>query len=446
MKGIFSLLLVIMLCIVTIDYMHPLDIPVLTERNPLVWIEDGFMGFVGTQEENSNIVPLSEYNLDFENGTIGWHLHYLYSVPPDYWETTYEQAKSGRASLRLAHTCDTTTTNTLTSVQTKQCLFRTSKLPEFTDNVFVKFYIKTQRKYENSWWDTPLFEFATKTYYEFDVEAVDEWGTIIYQKDIVSDIYNYQNSQLTKIIEYDMISEGNASDYFKKINGYDYNATYNGSIESLQAMIDLQNSLTSGTVYYYIANVDSLPTSSYAVYLGNGWYTVIMPIPKETRYLGFNSKVYCIGQNATWNYGPYMTVYYPDAPSSADTLTYLDGIVFIKTVTDSDVAITNSVDNSNWTNDVDENDNSNSNTTLTEGSWFTKILRLFILIVIFGIIFILAFPKRTQKVRNKLGINKVEKSAKKLPMPKAQRNAKPIYVKGHYRVNKGEGKGKGGIF
>lgn len=86
------------------------------------------------------------------------------------------------------------------------------------------------------------------------------------------------------------------------------------------------------------------------------------------------------------------------------------------------------------------------NTTLNDGTVFQKIFRILILIVIFGIIFILAFPKRSQGVRKKLKINKVEKATRKLPKPKPSSSNKPIFVKGHYRVPKGEGKGKGGIF
>jgi hypothetical protein len=445
--------LILLVAVSVVDYIRPVGIDTISENNPIAFVQDNIWNPIASSMETpSNVIPLDNYNLDFEAGTIGWHLHYLYSVPPDYWETTFEQSKSGRQSLRLAHTCDTTETTNVRVYQTKQCLFRTDKLPEFEQNVYVKFYVKSLRKHENSWWPDPLYEFATQTQYSLNVEAIDEWGERIYTKDIITDIYNYQNSQLTKIVEYDMVDEGNATEYFKKINGYDYNATKNGSLEDIQKMIDLQNSQTSGKVYYYVTNIDSLPTSSYAVYLGDGWYTVIMPVPKETRYLGFNSQVNCSGQNEYWSYGPMMTVYYPDAPASADTLTYLDGIVFINSITDSDIAVTNTTStttgtssNTNWTNDVSDNTSSNTTTKSTA----TKIWGFLIFIGIIILIILLSSPRARKgvimfgKKQNILPKGNTMIRTPRVPKVMPPAPEKRVAVRSYYRNPKGEGSGKG---
>jgi hypothetical protein len=408
MKGVFGLLLIVFIVLSVYDYANPLDIPFFTENNPLKSVVS--LVDTSTQETTSNVIQLPSYNLDFEYGTIGWHLHNLYSVPPDYWETTFEQSKSGRQSLRLAHTCTTTESGALKVEQTKQSLFRTDKLPAFDNNVYVKFYIKSLRKYENSWWDDPLYEFATMTSYSLNVEAIDEWGERIYSKDIIRDIYNYQNSQLVKIVEYDMIDEVNATEYFKKINGYDYNATYNGDLKAIQDMIDLQNSLTSGKVFYYVANTNTLPSSSYAVYLGDGWYTIIMPIPKGTRYLGFNSAVFCSGQNEYWSYGPMMTVYYPDAPASADTLTYIDGITFIRVLSDStipDVLPTSTIDTTGntWTTDediIDDADDDDNTPPVTNNKFMIWIKTWWWVPIFIILAFLAGLSSKTPKTKKKV--------------------------------------------
>jgi hypothetical protein len=444
MKGIFTILCMVFLLLFAVDYVKPLGMPVVSEYNPLPWVEGNILGYISGQEA-SNIVDLSDYNLDFEQGTIGWHLHYLYSVPPDYWEATFEDAKSGRMSLRLAHSCDSTDNGNLRSVQSEQCLFRTDKLPSFDNNIYVKFYIKSLRNYENAWWQHDLFDFQTLTTYSLNVEAIDEWGERIYTKDIISDIYTAQNSQLVKIVQYDFSNNVSAEDYFKKINAIDYNATIHGSLDQIQVMIDMQNSMSKSTVYYYVANTNELPKSSYAVYLGDGWYTVIMPVPKDIRYLGFDSHVYCSGQNEGWapsGFGGYW--YFPDAPAIADTLTYIDGITFIKAITNADVAVpsTTTVTNdttNNWSDDI-----SDTGDTSTSESLLTKLVRWLLFFGIIFILIILAFPKKTDKFRRKLGINKVEKGVKKMAPRTKTSNTKPIFVEGHYRAHKGESS-KGGL-
>jgi len=444
MKGIFTILCMIFLLLFAVDYVNPLNMPVVSEYNPLPWVEDNIIGYISGQE-TSNTVDLSDYNLDFEQGTIGWHVHYLYSVPIDYFDSTFEDAKSGRMSLRVAHSCSSLDSNSFRSETTERCLFRSDKLPAFDENVYVKFYIKSLRKHENSWWPDPLYEFSSVTKYSLNVEAIDEWGERVYTKDIIREIYDKQNSQLVKIVQYDMNGNASAQDYFKKINAIDYNATIHGSLDQIQAMIDLQNSMVSGSVSYYVTNTNELPKSSYAVYLGDGWYTVIMPIPKDTRYLGFNSQVYCSGQNEYWSFGSWAgDQYFPDAPAKANTLTYLDGITFIKTITNADVAVPSSTTVTNDTTNNWSDDISDTGGTSTSESLLTTLVRWLLFFGIIFILLILAFPKKTDKFRRKLGINKVEKGVKKMAPRTKTSNTKPIFVEGHYRAHKGEGS-KGGL-
>jgi len=454
MKSLLTLLLILLVAVSVVDYIRPVGIDVLSENNPIAFVEENIWNPIASSMETpSNVIPLDDYNLDFEAGTIGWHLHYLYSVPPDYWETTFEQSKSGRQSLRLAHTCDTTTSDDVRVTQTYTCLFRSDKLPQFDNNVYVKFYVKSLRKHENSWWPDPLYAFESQTMYSLNVEAIDEWGERIYSKDIIKEMYNRQNSQLVKIVEYDMVNEGNASEYFKKINGYDYNATKNGSLDAIQKMIDLQNSMTSGSVHYYVTEIDTLPVSSYAVYLGNGWYTIIMPIPKETRYLGFNSQVYCSGQNEFWSLGSWAgDQYFPNAPAKADTLTYLDGIVFIKSIADSDITVTNTTStttnttgNDNWTNDVSDNTSSNTTTKSTA----TKIWGFLIFIGIILLIILLSSPRARKgvimfgKKQNILPKGNTIIKTPRVPKVMPPAPEKKVSVRSYYRNPKGEGSGKG---
>ncbi len=431
-SGVIALLLI--LCVV--DYATPYNVPIIMDNNPL---DTDYLDMIkGSFMEESNVISMPNNNLDFEYGTIGWHLHYMYSVPPDYWETTFEDSKSGHQSLRLAHTCDSSTFETVQGEQTKTCLFRTDKLQPFNSNVYVKFYVKSLRLHENAFWDNNFGNrFTTVTTYSLNVEAMDEWGERIYTKDIVDELYRYQNSQLVKVVEYDFSGNASAQDYFEKINAIDYNATHHGSLDQIQAMIDMQNSLVQGGVLYYVTNTNELPKSSYAVYLGNGWYTIIMPVPKETRYLGFNSQVYCTGQREFWSYSWAGDTFHPTVPSKADTLTYIDGITFIKTISTQDITAPTSTtptsSSADWTDDIDNTNTNNANgTTSTGNNWLGLILFLGIV----AVFVYLAFFNKGGKGKGKgsfLG------KAVKTPKLRSEPKQKPILVKEHYRKQKNSG-------
>jgi len=446
MKGILVPLFIALLVISTVDYIVPLNVPLITENNPFRYFEQEiYTPFESGMAENSNVIDLDEYNLDFEYGVIGWHTHNLYSVPVDYFDSTFDDAKSGLQSLRVAHSCSSLDSDSDRPEITEKCLFRSDKLPAFEKNVYVKFYIKSLRKHENSWWPNDFgYEYASQTTYSLNVEAIDEWGERIYQKDIISEMFNKQNSQLTKIIAYDYSNNASAEDYFKKINAIDYNATQHGSLDQIQAMIDMQNSFVQGEVLYYVTNVNSLPSSSYAVYLGDGWYTVIMPIPKETRYLGFTSQVYCAGQNEGWIYSAFGDVFAPSAPGTADTLTYIDGITFINTVTSADVTaptITNSntvtPSDNDWTSDVNADNGGN-----TVGK--TKIWGFLLFVFLLIAVLFLGSPKNRQKgflflKKNKIIPRAATKTFKPVAKAVPVRREKKILVHEHYRKEKSGG-------
>lgn len=82
--------------------------------------------------------------------------------------------------------------------------------------------------------------------------------------------------------------------------------------------------------------------------------------------------------------------------------------------------------------------------TVAPDSTLTEIIKWLLFFGIIFILLILAFPKKTDKVRRKLGINKVEKGVKKMAPRTKTSNTKPIFVEGHYRAHKGESS-KGGL-
>lgn len=443
MKSLIVPLFIALLVVSTVDYLVPLNVPIITENNPFRYIEqDIYNPLKSGMAENTNVIDLGEYNLDFEYGTLGWHTHNLYSVPVDYFDSTFEDAKSGLQSLRVAHSCSSLDSDSFRPEITEKCLFRSDKLPAFNQNVYVKFYIKSLRKHENAWWVHPLYEYASTTSYSLNVEAIDEWGERVYTKNITNEMYNYQNSELVKIVEYDFSNNVSAEDYFKKINAIDYNATQHGSLDQIQAMINMQNMMAKSSVSYYVTNTNVLPSSSYAVYLGDGWYTIIMPIPKETRYLGFNSQVYCAGQNETWLYTAFGDVFAPTAPGTADTLTYIDGITFINTITTADVtaptittATTNTPSDNEWTSDVN-NDDGTGNTVGKTKIWG---FLLFVLMIIAIILF--SSPKTRGKGvlflrKNKILPRSTGKVFKTTRRVAPVRQEKKILVHEHYRKEK----------
>lgn len=406
MKQLFGLFLIAFVALSVYDYCEPLGLPFFTENNPVA----SMITLVNTssQETTSNVIALPSYNLDFEYGTIGWKTHNLYSLPPEYIESTFEDKKSGYQSLRMAFSCDTEELGGGIVSQANHHLFRSSKLPVFDQNVYVKFYLKGKREYENTWFDDPIWGLASATSFSITVEAIDEWGERIYTKNLISDYYDKDNSHLISIYSLETNEDINATNYFKKINGMDYNATLHGSLKEIQAMLDYQYSWVGSTVSTYYAVDDTLKPYVYAVYLGDGWYTVIMPVPKETRYLGFDITSYCYG--ATYGYALMGDAFAPAVPASVDAVLYLDGITFIQTLNQesiSNVVPTSTIDSggATWTEDeeiienVDDEDTVGAVTTMQLIKKFWWIPFLIGLSFIFGTLY---NDKPKKKVKRKV--------------------------------------------
>jgi hypothetical protein len=406
MKGVFGLLLIGFIVLSTYDYYSPLGVPFFTENNPV----DSVLSLmdISTQEVNSNIIPLpSTYNMDFEYGTIGWKTHNLYSMPPDYIESTFEDKKSGYQSLRLAFSCDTEEGSGIVT-QTNHHLFRSSKLPEFDQNVYVKFYLKGKREYGNTWFDDPIWGLASATSFSITVQAIDEWGERIYTKNLISDYYDKDNSQIISIRTLETNNDTNATIYFEKMTNMDYNATLHGSLDEIQAMLDYQYSWSGSHVISYFATDNTLQPYVYAVYLGDGWYTVIMPLPKETRYLGFDITSYCYG--ATYGYTMMGVAFAPAVPASVNAVLYLDGITFIQTLNQTDitnVVPTSTIDTTGntWTtNDdiIDDADDDDNAPPVTNNKFMIWIKTWWWVPIIIGLAFLAGLSSKTPKTKKKV--------------------------------------------
>jgi hypothetical protein len=405
MKQLFGLFLIAFVALSVYDYCEPLGLPFFTENNPVA----SMITLVNTssQETTSNVIALPSYNLDFEYGTIGWKTHNLYSAPPEYIESTFEDKKSGYQSLRMAFSCDTEEGSGIVTMPNHH-LFRSSKLPAFDQNVYVKFYLKGKREYENSWFDDPIWGLASETSFSITVQAIDEWGERIYTKNLISDYYDKDNSHLISIYTLETKEDINASNYFKEINGMDYNATLHGSLTEIQAMLDYQYSWVGSTVSTYYAVDDTLNPYVYAVYLGDGWYTVIMPVPKETRYLGFDITSYCYG--ATYGYTLMGVAFAPVVPASVDAVLYLDGITFIQTLNQesiSNVVPTSTIDSSGatWTDDEEIIENVGDEDTVSTVTTMQLIKKFWWIPFLIGLSFIfgtLYNDKPKKKVKRKV--------------------------------------------
>jgi len=428
-SGVIALLLI--LCVV--DYATPYNVPIIMDNNPL---DTDYLDMLkGSFMEESNVISIPDSNLDFEYGTIGWKTHNQYSLPPDYIDSTFEDKKSGLQSLRLAFSCDTEELDGGIVSQANHHLFRSSKLPAFDENVYVKFYLKGKRAYGNTWFDDPIYGLASDTSFSITVQAIDEWGERIYTKNLIADHYDKDNSVLVSVRTLETNEDINATNYFEKINNMDYNATKHGSLDEIQSMLDYQYSWVGSHVYTYFASDDTLKPYVYAVYLGNGWYTVIMPVPKETRYLGFDITSYCYGAN--YGYTLMGTAFAPAVPAKVDAVLYLDGITFIKTISTQDITAPTSTtptsSSADWTDDIDNTNTNNTNgTTSTGNNWLGLVLFLGIV----AVFVYLAFFNKGGKGKGKgsfLG------KAVKTPKLRSEPKQKPILVKEHYRKQKNTG-------
>jgi hypothetical protein len=428
--GVVALLLI--LCVV--DYATPYNVPIIMDNNPL---DTDYLDMLkGSFMEESNVISIPDSNLDFEYGTIGWKTHNLYSLPPDYIDSTFEDKKSGLQSLRLAFSCDTEELDGGIVSQANHHLFRSSKLPAFDENVYVKFYLKGKRAYGNTWFDDPIYGLASDTSFSITVQAIDEWGERIYTKNLIADHYDKDNSVLVSVRTLETNEDINATNYFEKINNMDYNATKHGSLDEIQSMLDYQYSWVGSHVYTYFASDDTLKPYVYAVYLGNGWYTVIMPVPKETRYLGFDITSYCYGAN--YGYTLMGVAFAPAVPAKVDAVLYLDGITFIKTISTQDITAPTSTtptsSSADWTDDIDDSDDGTGtgNTSTTGNNWLGLVLFLGIV----AVFVYLAFFNKGGKGKGKgsfLG------KAVKTPKLRSEPKQKPILVKEHYRKQKNTG-------
>lgn len=406
MKQLFGLFLIAFVALSVYDYCEPLGLPFFTENNPVA----SMITLVNTssQETTSNVIALPSYNLDFEYGTIGWKTHNLYSLPPEYIESTFEDKKSGYQSLRMAFSCDTEELSGMIVSQANHHLFRSSKLPQFDDNVYVKFYLKGARKYENTWFDDPVFGLASETSFTITVEAIDEWGERIYTKNLISDYYDKDNSMIVSIKTLETNEDVNATRYFEKINGMDYNATLHGSLDQIQAMLDYQYSWTGSHVVSYFATDNTLKPYVYAVYLGDGWYTVIMPLPKDTRYIGFDITSYCYG--AHYSYTLMGDAPTPAVPASANAVMYLDGITFIRVLDDTGVSgilPTSTIDTggATWTDDEEIIENVGDDDTVSTVTTLQLIKKFWWIPFLIGLSFVfgtLYSDKPKKKVKKKV--------------------------------------------
>lgn len=406
MKQLFGLFLIAFVALSVYDYCEPLGLPFFTENNPVA----SMITLVNTssQETTSNVIALPSYNLDFEYGTIGWKTHNLYSAPPEYIDSTFEDKKSGYQSLRMAFSCDTEDSAGGIVTINNHHLFRSSKLPPFDGNAYVKFYIKGVREYENTWFDDPIWGLASETSFSITVQAIDEWGERIYAKNIVSDYYNKDNSQLVSIYTLETKEDVNATVYFEKMNKMDYNATLHGSLDELQAMLDYQYSWNGSKVFSYYATTNTLESYVYAIYLGDGWYTVIMPVPKDTRYLGFDITSYCYG--AKYGYTLMGDAFAPAVPSSANAVMYLDGITFIRTLDDASVSgilPTSTIDSggATWTEDEEIIENVGDEDTVSTVTTMQLIKKFWWIPFLIGLSFIFGTiynDKPKKKVKRKV--------------------------------------------